>query len=398
MDIHLSDDSVLRVLRSVIAHELGRSRRIDTIHLDSVHWQASTSLTAVAASASDSVPQSLEVDSLELISLATAVTQLFQVHRSGLEDYLLRYRTLGQWVEVVQTSRGRGETALGFQTSGSTGTPKLIVHPWQTLESEVEFFAQLFADHIQAQPGRLLVPVPCHHIYGFLFGAILAERLCLPVLSGPQAMAVMMRGGFEAGDIVVGHPFFWQQVVRTGLPLASGVLGLTSTGPSEAGVWERLASLGLERMLEIYGSTETAGIGWRDSHAEAFTLLPRWQRAENADTLVECVGGNLYKLPDETHWPGPRHLLPTGRRDSAVQVGGVNVYPERIAWHLRQLDFVADATVALDSTHGGRLRAVIVPVTQAPSPERMTDSLRQWCTRHLSSPERPASFSFSHPG
>lgn len=386
--IQLSDDSVFRVLRSLIAHELGRSRRLDGFQLGSEAWAVDTTI-GVRPDGDEGL--SLDADSLELISLATAVTHSFQLQLIGLEDYLLRYRTLGQWVEVVQASRGKGGTATGFQTSGSTGTPRQVVHSWHELEQEVAFFKALIPGLTGFTPLRLLVPVPCHHIYGFLFGVMLAESMKLPVVSGPQAWAEMMRGGFKSGDLVVGHPFFWQQVAKGTVQLPPEVAGLTSTGPCDNDTAQTLERMGLAALIQIYGSTETAGIGWRVNADAYFELLPRWQRAPDGAGLAESDSGTLHPLPDSVDWMDERRLLPVARRDRAVQVGGTNVYPERVSWHLQQVDFVGTASVELVD---GRLEARIEAVTHSLSQDQMREHLRHWCARHLSSPERPAVFEF----
>lgn len=386
--IQLSDESVLRALRSLIAHELSQSRRVDGFQLGSESWCGDTSISARPGG--DEGP-SMDADSLELINLATAVTHFFQLHRIGLEDYLLRYRTLGQWVEVVQASRDRGETAIGFQTSGSTGTPRQVVHRWCDLEQEVGFFSELIPSLGGFQPQRLLVPVPCHHIYGFLFGVVLADHLRMPVISGPPAWAEMMRSGFRRGDLVIGHPFFWNQVAKRPVELPPQVLGVTSTSPCEPDTAEALKQMGLEGLLQIYGSTETAGIGWRVKPEAHFELLPRWRRTSGSPELADRASGAVHSLPDNVHWHDETHLLPLARRDRAVQVGGVNVYPDRIAWHLEQVDFVVAAHVDLV---GERLQARIQATHDAPTRDQMRASLRQWCARQLSSPERPSIFEF----
>jgi 4-coumarate--CoA ligase len=63
-------------------------------------------------------------DSLELVSLATALVEALHLHRSGIEDYLLARRTLGEWIEICAGGLARFDGALTFCTSGSTGKPK----------------------------------------------------------------------------------------------------------------------------------------------------------------------------------------------------------------------------------------------------------------------------------
>nr|QQZ51416.1 hypothetical protein JKL49_10555 [Phenylobacterium glaciei] len=46
----------------------------------------------------------LACDSLDLLNLASAVAEAVQMHRAGVEDYLLARRTIGDWVDIVGAS------------------------------------------------------------------------------------------------------------------------------------------------------------------------------------------------------------------------------------------------------------------------------------------------------
>ena len=75
-----------------------------------------------------------------------------------------------------------------------------------------------------------------------------------------------------------------------------------------------------------------------------------------------------------------------GRRDGAVQVGGHNVYPERIRRRLLEHLDVAEAAVRMDAATG-RLKAFVVP--RAAALDRCTaKELDTWCAV-LRDVERP---------
>ena len=148
-------------------------------------------------------------------------------------------------------------------------------------------------------------------------------------------------------------------------------------------------------MIEIYGASETAGIGFRRDAADAFALLPRWQRGIDEDTLIELETGNQYPLSDHLKWTGATHFQPLGRRDGAIQVGGINVFPGSIAERLQQLPNIAAAAVRLMSpAEGTRLKAFIVPSDNSITPDELAAFLHTWCAKHLSAAERPKAFSF----
>jgi hypothetical protein len=100
--------------------------------------------------------------------------------------------------------------------------------------------------------------------------------------------------------------------------------------------------------------------------------MPHWQRemdrADRADREEALSrrdeGGVLLSvsLPDRLLFQGQRHFTLAGRLDEAVQVGGINVFPSRVAQLLRQHPEVAQAAERLMSAlEGDRLKAFLVP-------------------------------------
>lgn len=335
----------------------------------------------------------LGADSLELLALAAALSEAIHLHESGIEDYLLARRTIGEWVEIAAAGLDRFHAELSFRTSGSTGAPKTCTHPLALLEQEIE--AQSI---VLGRPRRIVSAVPSHHIYGFLFTILLPHRLGgVPVIDirgrSPAALAFTL----GEGDLIIGHPDFWRALVRALPHMRSGVVGVTSTAPCPRETAEAVAGRGLSRLVQIYGSTETGGIAWREAPEAPYLLYPHWHRAapDMVARLLPAGGGERrYVLPDDLEWLGARHFRLAGRRDAAVQVGGINVFPARVRQVLCDHPFVKDAAVRLmHPEEGGRLKAFIVPV-EGIDPRDLRAALTDWIDRQLSTPERPRSLTF----
>ena len=94
--------------------------------------------------------------------------------------------------------------------------------------------------------------------------------------------------------------------------------------------------------------------------------------------------------PDNLRWLDERRFVVNGRRDGAVQVGGVNVFPARVRDALLAHAGVADAAVRLEADTG-RLKAFVVPAGGEDG-DALLDDLDRWCGDRLSAPERPRRF------
>jgi long-chain acyl-CoA synthetase len=249
-----------------------------------------------------------------------------------------------------------------FRTSGTSGTPRIVGLDHGKIDREINHLANLFATR-----RRIVSLVPNHHIYGYLWTILLAEALKVEALTAP--------GRLRFGDLVVGFPGGWRKLPSSGwVPDVWAVSSGASASGTEA---EHLRAIGCARWFDVYGSTETAGIGMRESPDAPFELFPWWP-----DSFTEA--------PNRLHWVGERHFFVGDRRDGAVQVSGLNVYPERVAAVLMEHPGVREAVVRkMRPEEGERLKAFIVGSATA-------EELLTWCEERLSKPERPTAIYLGH--
>jgi len=343
------------------------------------------------------IAQDLGADSLERLSVATALAEAIHLSESGIQDHLLERTTLCDWATIAQTGLRNYSRCITFRTSGSTGNPKACTHTLEALEQEI---AEL-APHFHGC-SRIVSAVPSHHIYGFLFTVLLPRRLGIaevPILDVRASSPASLQPALRAGDLVVGHPEFWRNVARVGIRIPADVTGVTSTGPLPKGVSGELITMGLARLLEIYGSSETCGVGWRDEGMRAYRLFSYWSRSDSPShpILRRLPDGShgSYSLQDHLEWLSADEFLPTGRIDQAVQVGGINVFPGRVRDALLQHPLVGDAAVRLmRSDEGNRLKAFIVPKSDDTDLVALRAQIEQWAAGHLSAHEIPRGISF----
>ena len=368
-----------RVVRDLVAAELALARpgRV----LPPQPWPEAIDLAA-----------DLGADSLDLMGAATALGDLLGFGRAGMADALLGRPALADWIATARASLEADDTELVFRTSGSSGAPKRCAHALASLWREVGELARL-------APGRrrILSAVPAHHIYGFLFTVLLPQAggEPLPVLDLRAASPASLAAQLAPGDLVVAHPDFWAQVAALAPAFPPDVLGVTSTAPCPDAVARALAGSGL-RLLQVYGSSETAGVGWREAAGEPYRLFPFWRRCGEENTLERDVPGGVERhvMQDRLVWSGPAHFTPNGRVDSAVQVGGTNVFPAYVAEVLAMHPAVAECVVRpMRPDEGSRLKAFVVP-RDGQDLTQLRTALADWIAERLSPAERPAAWSF----
>ncbi|TGL88178.1 acyl-CoA synthetase [Leptospira congkakensis] len=141
-------------------------------------------------------------------------------------------------------------------TSGSTGLPKMVWKEWSEIESEIAFWTR--EEKIQSlfqetKPNGLAVSVPLCHLYGLLWGYLIPKRLGVSInIGAPKegtklwiTSASQMQKTFDAAAL---------------LPPNAIVSGMKFPVPLARTFREK----GGISVLEIYGSTETGAIGYRD--------------------------------------------------------------------------------------------------------------------------------------
>ena len=324
-------------------------------------WPAHLDPARVAAASP--AENGLGFDSLERLGLAAALSGALHLHQGGLADALLTSPTLAGWLQAATAALDRSGEWVTIRSSGSSGKRRSHTHATSRLAAEAAHWSRLL-------PGRRRVcsAVASHHIYGLLFSLMLPAELGLAT----DDLRALSPGGVLAtlrpGDLVIGHPVFWDALLRaaqSGWP--TDVIGITSGAACAEATATGLAKAGLARLLDVYGSSETGGVGWRERTGDGWTdgggahrLLPWWRQA-GSDLLAREDAAPIMP-PDHLNWDHSGGFRIGGRRDGAVMIGGVAVDLDRVLQVLRAHPDVADAAVRpMQPGEGVRLKAFLVP-------------------------------------
>lgn len=388
MQDSFSKSAAVAVLSALVQDELSQLRQQSHTQLKGLTLGAETRLTL--AERAQNHPDEVLIDSFEWMALATRVVNYFCIESSGIEDYLLRRYTLGEWADIVLRSRQLASTDIRFQTSGSTGPAQTITHQFPSLQAEANHFQQ-YLTALPTPAKRIVSLVPAHHIYGFLFSVLLPEVSNWEVVRGLRSFGLVTGRQLNAGDVVIAFPSFLQELAKRGGMMPKGVTIVCSTGPCPQQTLVALQQQGVERVIEVYGSTDTSGIGMREQPDLPYKLLPRW-RKHSDDTLYDRVQACTVEVPDQLEWIDDHNFRPCGRKDGAIMVNGNNVFPQRIAMVLAEHPEVLDARVRLLATDNSRgLKALIVVDQQMTAIEQqhLVKHLKAYAAEHLSGAELP---------
>ena len=354
-----------------------------------------------ASGTPDAAPGSLPLDSLARMQLATAAATWCNAYDAGFEDLFLAKRNVADWAAVMLRARSSGAQHVTFSSSGSTGVRKHIRHREDVLAREAQAWCQVFAGFSPAQPiRRVVVLAPTHHIYGFIWGVLLPLALGVPALDAD----VHALPELQPGDLLVAVPDQWAwlaQGQRRWLGGVDGVQGVSSTAPLPAAVHRQLTDSSggqpaLLRLLQIYGSSETAGLAWRADPDAPYTLAPGRSRNASGGMALALPGGQQVDLAvqDELSWASQTDFHLVRRLDHSVQVAGHNVSPDWVAAQLQSHPTVQAAAVRLSSSaQPPRLKAfVVMQAGQDHPPNRQ--AVQAWAAEHLPWYANPGSFSY----
>ncbi len=343
---------------------------------------------------------SADIDSIELVELASALYLALDAEDSGaLNEYAQQHGNLGQhfgaWCKFVSFAAEKSPV-LWFQSSGSTGQRRWILHRLADLQSEVREVAaivQTGGNVIQ----RVVSIMPAHHIYGYLFGVLLPSVLDVPALHLRAVAPAMLRAQLKQGDALIAQPAFWRPAFANSVEQKSAgfpdaIVGLSSGQALPGALFERAKRAGV-RLIELYGATETAGIGWRESDS-GFALLSRY-RWKNSDTSALMDTGSaiesIIQPPDLIERQPDNRFIVKGRLDRVLQVSGQNVHLDAIEQTLALFPGIAQVRLRKlpEADPNARLHAFIV------CPHAIDEvQLRVFAGVHLQTAELPLSYRF----
>ncbi|RUO69545.1 AMP-binding protein [Idiomarina ramblicola] len=270
--------------------------------------------------------------------------------------------------------KGDLDSPLTFFTSGSSGKPKAVEKTLRQLWLEVETLEQTFA----AQLGQtdILATVTHQHIYGLLFTVLwplaAGRSVTLPLVDYPEQLQQILAKASHQRYALVSSPAHLQRLDN--LPQLADynhalAVVFSSGGALADSVPNDFADHGLPAPTEVYGSTETGGIAWRQRNpgaSQSFKPLAGIEVSCDDNGLLVIQSPYLndsqssYVTEDKVQLKGNGGFLLLGRQDRIVKIAEKRVSLNEVEQFIQQHNWVESAKACLLRTPRVELGLVLV--------------------------------------
>ena len=376
----ISPEQIGAIVGALVADELSwRFRR----HMDFLTLESLSPSTRLKTGG-------LRLDAAEYEACARRAAGFFDAEAGLLLDG--KADTLADWSAALAGAIGRRLARFRFTPAGRDSESESCVH-----DADAIFAEAAAASNLLHGRRRLISFVAPHGAMGFVLTVLTPNLQQIPTVDARGAPPEELKKLLQFGDVVVATPSLWRFLIGEGLvaPDNSMALYFGEEMPPDLAAEMRQAGFGAQR--EIYGSTETGLLGWRDFPGEPFLLFDFAAR-EN-DRLMRRTpdgGTRAIEAMDALRWDGARTFHLAGRRDGAVQIGGVNVFPARIAAAIEAHDKVRACAIRVGRHEGGFQRLIahiVLSDGRAPS-ETIARNIDRYCRAKLHPYERPRVYRF----
>ena len=279
---------------------------------------------------------------------------------------------------------------LVVHTSGSTGAAQAIPKKLSQLASEVDTLEQLFGP--RAGPGtEVISTVSHHHIYGLLFRVLWPLAAGRPFHAGTYQYPEQLLPLLER-CVLISSPAHLKRLPQH-LHWPAAKLIFCSGGVLSSDAAMLCARLVGQAPVEVYGSSETGGIAWRqraDAADDGWQALPgvAW-RVKAGDELIEVRSRHLFTedwmtLADRIAALSEDRFVLKGRSDRVVKIEEKRISLDALEQALMASPLVEEVRLVLQSeASSARQHLAAVLVLTAEGSQFLEQRGKLAVTRHL---------------
>lgn len=254
--------------------------------------------------------------------------------------------------QEIRTAPGinADETRIFMYTSGSTGKPKAVAQRMTEFEKDNAFIIQKWGEEFKKR--RLVTTVSQHHIYGFLFGITLPFALGVPFRRKRVEFPEEFESLKDIGYMIIATPAFLKRTVDVveKLPVKDCFI-FTSGGVLTPEVAKRTDEVFGFWPMEVYGSTETSGIAYRQSkNGLAWTPFDNAKVWKGEDGCLRIISPYIkdpdgFATADLVDMNDDGSFFLRGRIDSIVKIEEKRISMTEVENRILQTGLVADVKV-----------------------------------------------------
>jgi acyl-CoA synthetase (AMP-forming)/AMP-acid ligase II/3-hydroxymyristoyl/3-hydroxydecanoyl-(acyl carrier protein) dehydratase len=274
------------------------------------------------------------------------------------------YFALGESSTLALSPLNPVETKLVIFTSGSSGQPKPIEKRLIQLQNEIAVLEQRWGK--QLGNSEVLSTVSHQHIYGLLFRVLwpLTVGRCFhsQIYLNPEILVNSINNSSACWVASPAHlkrldqDSPWDEIKGMSAIFSSG-------GALPPSARQQIQIQSGQQVNEIYGSSETGGIGWRQQD-EAWTLFPCMSLKE-IDNSWQLLSPYLfddasYRLDDELVLLDDDRFILQGRSDRIVKIEEKRLSLSELEQHLCEDSFVSEAFAQVVQESRDVIAAVMV--------------------------------------
>lgn len=376
----ISEDQIARVVGAAAADEVSRrfNRHVDFLTIAS--WNADTPLGAGGVCLADT----------EIGACAARAAAFF-----GLApDYLHGQpaKKIADWARAIKKAIDDRLTEFTFKSAIRDESGAFNRHPADEIYQDAAAAANILYGR-----RRLLSFVAPHSLLGFELSILTPNLQRIEGLDARGMTPEVLSKTLIYGDVLVATPTLWRYMMREKLTAPDNTMAVSFGEPMTPDLAAEMRKAGFGVLRELYGSTETGLIGWRDAPGEPFVLFDHWAyKDDRLLRITPCGEARAVEAADYIGWVSARAFTLAGRRDGAVQIGAVNVMPDDVARRLSKHPSIADCRIEVGRRGDGvdRLIAHIVLKKDFHPDEKTARNIDAWCREALRQQERPRIFHF----
>jgi len=244
------------------------------------------------------------------------------------------------------------QTSIIMYTSGSTGKPKAVQQRLAEFEADNRFVISKWGDEFLKR--KLCSTVSQHHIYGILFSILLPFTLGTPFRRKRIEFPEEIEKLSDTEYMIITVPAFLKRAVEIE---NSSVLNLkspwifTSGGALKFETAKKTSEVFGFWPVEVYGSTETSGIAWRQSvNGQEWTVFDNAKISQNKDGCLIISSPYIkdpagFETADMVEILEDGRFLLKGRIDSVVKIEEKRISFTEIENRILQSGLASDACV-----------------------------------------------------